>query len=316
MRKSKRAYWWNRAAGPILMTFALPVVFIGYLVASAGSDQLALPAAVQPGKLWLIKQNDLAAIGRQYAPDFTYIACGAATQTGRYGVPGGQCHRGQTETFANYWRLKSAIAEGRIKAGQTILFDQEDWKFTPARESADPTRYAVLIGKLCQAAGVRLIFTGVVKGIVPELAVYEAAAPYAYAIGVQTQRYKGNPATFRSYAHRAATALRAINPSVKIILGLSPDAGGKPITAARMVDEYKTTYTLADGYWLNVASWAPPKGVGCAVNGCTATARAFLAVRTAGRATLVPVRQQDQEDLPGRHGRWLEMGVRWRFISG
>jgi hypothetical protein len=221
-----------------------------------------------PSKLWLIKSNDLQVVGTQYRPLFRWVACGVATGMG--------CHRGQVPTFASYWALKRAIADGRITSGRTILFDQEGWSATPPQERANPALYAALIGKLCWHYRIRLIFTGVEPGMQAELNVYDAAAPWAYAIGVQTQRYDADPAQFLQYASRAAKQLRSVNPSVKVMIGLAPDAGGIPVSDGVMVTEYRETYPLADGFWLNSAVWAPPRGIGCAPVGCGWTADLFL----------------------------------------
>ncbi|HEY2077376.1 MAG TPA: hypothetical protein VGH53_13675, partial [Streptosporangiaceae bacterium] len=156
----------------------------------------------EPGKLWLIKQNDLAAIGTQYQPLFRWVACGVATANGPGGVPGGACSPGQVPTFGNYFLLKQAIADGQVVTGQTILFDQEPWVLTPPREQAKPGQYARMIGKLCQAHGIRLIFTATDHVLSAAIPVDKIAAHYAYAVSIQTQRNDGDPAKFIRFARR------------------------------------------------------------------------------------------------------------------
>lgn len=229
-----------------------------------------------PTKLWLIKQNDLATIGTRYASDFRWVACGQATQTGPQGVPGGRCHRGQVQTFASYWNLAKAVAAGHVGRGTTILFDQEIWVFTPKAEAADPAHYAKLIGQLCRAHGIRLIFTVNGWGQGSNLQILAAAAPYAYAISVQTQVNDQDVAKFRQYARRSRNTIKAINPNVRIMFGLATDAGGTPVTARQMEQEYWQTYPMADGFWLNANPWAPPSGKGCGTTGCPKVADAFL----------------------------------------
>src|SRR5258708_31027921 len=69
-------------------------------------------ASVTPGpsKLALIKQNDLAGVGRKYAPDFQWIACGLTTAP-LYAPRPRPCRKGQVPVYASYWTLKKAIAD-------------------------------------------------------------------------------------------------------------------------------------------------------------------------------------------------------------
>jgi hypothetical protein len=232
----------------------------------------------EPSKLWLVKQNDLASIGEQYQPLFRWDLCGVATQTGPNGpAPNGECQTGQVPTYASYVALQQAIADGQVVKGDVILFDQEPWKYTPASEQAKPAHYATLVGQLCEADGIVLVFTAAEHNMYTALNVDKAAAPYAYAVSVQTQRNDGNPARFLSFARRAATALRAVNRKVQLMIGLATDAGGTPVSAADMLRDYRETYALADGFWLNSNAWPPPIGKGCAPEGCPKVADQFLA---------------------------------------
>lgn len=231
----------------------------------------------EPSKLWLIKQNDLAGVGEQYQPLFRWDLCGVATETGPDGVPGGQCQPGQVPTYASYVALQQAIANGQVVRGEVILFDQEPWKYTPASEQASPAHYATLIGQLCEADGIVLVFSAAEHSLSTALKVDKAAAPYAYAVSVQTQRNDGDPAKFLSFARRAAAALRAVNRKVQVVIGLATDAGGTPVSAADMLREYRSSYSFANGFWLNSNAWPPPRGKGCAPEGCPKVAAQFLA---------------------------------------
>ena len=226
-------------------------------------------------KLWLVKQNDLAVIGDRYAPDFRWVTCGIGTG-GPYASRTGRCHHGQVDTFTSYWRLAAAIKAHHVGKGHVVLFDQENWSFTPKREWEHPTRYAVLVGRLCHAHEIVLVFTGVAGDPATTTSVYEAAAPYAYAVAVQTQVKDAHPRKFAHYARTAASALHAVNPHVNVIIGLATDAGGVPVPARLIVREYRASYELADGFWLNADQWAPPQGEGCAPAGCPKAADKFL----------------------------------------
>jgi hypothetical protein len=243
----------------------------------------------EPAKLWLIKDNDLGVIGTQYQPLFAWVVCGVATANGPGGVPGGACSPGQVPTYGSYFLLKQAIADGQVVTGQTILFDQEPWVPTPPREQAKPGQYARMIGKLCQAHGIRLVFTATDHVLSAAIPVDKIAAHYAYAVSIQTQRNDYDPAKFIRFARRAVKAVRAANPKVRVMIGLAPDASGHPVTAADIVREYWATYSLVDGFWLNSNAWG--NGTGCAPVGCPEVSDKFLAeiassssVRAAARA--------------------------------
>jgi len=235
-------------------------------------------AAVTPGpsKLALIKQNDLAVIGRKYAPDFQWVACGVTTAA-PHGSKSGRCRRGQVPTYASYWALKNAIAAGKVTAGMRILFDQETWKWTPAREQAHPQYYIRAAAQLAHAHGVFIIETVYQPTMAAEIAVEVAGAPYADVISIQSQKTDQHPDQFTNYVTQSVAAIRAVSPTVPIMAGLATDAGGHPVTAAMMAREYDQTYSLVSYFWLNAAQWPPPTGHGCAPRGCGPTATRFLA---------------------------------------
>lgn len=229
-----------------------------------------------PSKLVLIKQNDLAAIGKRYAPDFKWVACGLGTAP-PYGSKTGPCHQRQVQTYASYWTLKKAIARGKVTRGMTILFDQETWKWTPEREQAHPEYFIKAAARLAHANGVFIIESAYERTTASEIAVEVAAAPYADVVSIQSQKTDQHPDQFTNYVSESVAAIRAVSPTVPIMAGLATDAGGHPVTASMMVREYDQTYNMVNYFWLNAAQWAPPVGKGCAPRGCGPTGARFLA---------------------------------------
>jgi hypothetical protein len=220
-------------------------------------------------KLWLGKTHDLLMFGGR-TEDFTWVSCG---------ISAGPCSRGsrgQILTFTSYWALGRAIASGRLRRGRTILFDQEGWGATPTREHAHPDRYLRLAALLAHAHGITIIETPYVKGAGPLITEDVAAARYADVVDIQSQRYVAHPDLFATFVSQDIAAMRAVSPSVKILAGLAPDAGGTPVTAGQMYRSYASVYSEVGGYWLNAAPWAPPRGKGCAPVGCPAVVHRFL----------------------------------------
>jgi hypothetical protein len=235
-------------------------------------------ASVSPGpsKLMLIKQNDLAAIGKKYAPDFKWIACGLGTAP-PYASRTGPCRKGQLPIYASYWALKSAIAAGKLPAGTTILFDQENWKWTPPRERAHPDFYIKAAAQLAHANGIAIIETVYEPTMASEIAVEVAAAAYADVVAIQSQRTDEHPDQFTNYVAQSVAAIRFVSQTVPIMAGLATDAGGRPVTVSKMVREYDQTYAMVNYFWLNADQWAPPTGRGCAPRGCGPIGARFLA---------------------------------------
>lgn len=258
------------------LVLAATVLCVAVLGSWAGAGSADASTAPGPSKLALIKRNDLAVVGRRYAPDFGWIACGVGTAPPR-GPRAGRCRRGQVPTYASYWALRNAIAAGRVTSGMTVLFDQETWKWTPAREQAHPQYYIRAAAQLAHAHGVFIIETVYEPTLAAEIAVEVAAAPYADVISIQSQKTDQHPDQFTRYVAQSVAAIRAVSPAVPVMAGLATDAGGHPVTAAMMVREYDQTYAMVSYFWLNAAQWPPPRGHGCAPLGCGPTGARFLA---------------------------------------
>ena len=257
----------------VLAVTSICVTVLGTWLGAGRSEASVTPG---PSKLMLIKQNDLAAIGQKYAPDFKWIACGLGTAP-PYASKTGPCRKRQVPIYANYWTLKRAISAGQLPAGTTILFDQENWPWTPPRERAHPQYFIRAAAQLAHANGIFIIETVYEPTMASEIAIEVAAAPYADVVAIQSQRTDEHPAQFTNYVAQSVAAIQAVSPSVKIMAGLATDAGGNPVTVSKMVREYDQTYSMVNYFWLNADQWAPPRGKRCAPQGCGPIGARFLA---------------------------------------
>jgi hypothetical protein len=176
-----------------MVLVAAALISIAVLSTWYGPGRSYASSAPGPSKLAFIKQNDLAAIGKRYAPDFNWIGCGMGTAP-PYASKTGPCRKGQVPIYASYWTLKNAIASGKVTPGMTILFDQEPWKWTPARERARPEYFMKAAAQLAHANGVFIIATDYERNMAEEIAVAVAAAPYADVVSIQSQRADKHPA--------------------------------------------------------------------------------------------------------------------------
>jgi len=244
-----------------MRTIIACMVIVGSLLGFTGIASAS--HKTEQDKMTFIKVNDLGYIGAKPS-QFEMVGCGNSTNT--------KCTPGQIPIYTSYWALKRNAANLK---GKTILFDQEHWSYTPAREYDNPVYYAEQIAKLCKADNIKLIFTGSRRGTENEIAIYDAAAQYgAREIAIQSQRNDGTLKKFRQYLSTVMGSIREVNSSVPIIAGIATDAGGSPISASQMVKDYNYAYTRVAGFWLNSPEW--PEGQGCAPEGCPATARQFL----------------------------------------
>ena len=126
-------------AAALLMAVTLPCG-LPFMVLPARAA--TVPAA---SKLQLIKDNDLAIAlddngTYDYGHDFSYIACGTGTGP-PYASTYAPCSAGQTPTYASWVTLRHDCFFKILQPGQTIMFDIENWSFTPATERANPAKF-------------------------------------------------------------------------------------------------------------------------------------------------------------------------------
>ncbi len=242
--------------------------------ASAATSAARPMKSAKPTKLWLVKDNDLAAIGNTYGHDFRWVACGIGTAP-PFASNNGPCAAGQARIYGDYWKFRKAVLDGQQAPGTTVVFDQEHWRWTPLLQQEHPWLYEKLAGLLARKHHIFIIMTTSEQSAAAEIADAAAAAPYASAVAVQSQYLDGRPRYFRAYVIEAVSKIRKASKTVPILAGLAPDAGGVPITAFDMTVEYRAVYAMVSGFWVNADQWQ--RGVGCATTGCGQIVDQFLA---------------------------------------
>lgn len=234
------------------------------------------PGALPPAN-WIIKSNDLAELEATGADvgSFQYVACGEPTDPL-------QCVPGQIPIYTNFNTFQNAV-EGGLRG--TVLIDYETWSYTPRQQVAHPDEFIRRTQQLvtqAEAQGQDIVTIETPGGNRTESQLIDeevTAARYGSPIvEIQSQFAIGHPqARFRPFVARAIRDIRKVSKSVEILVGLATDAGGTPVTAREMVRAYDIALQRhAQGFWLNSAQWAPPRGKGCAPEGCPQTAVEFL----------------------------------------
>jgi hypothetical protein len=251
------------------MSASVVVALLNAVPAQATASTPTLMA----GQEWMIKDNDLAAIGG--LGSYEWIGCGATTAplTSSGYAP---CQPGEVPIYTNYDTFEMAVADGQVTSGETVIFDNEDWQYTPSWERRNQEKYEELAALLAQQYGITFINTPSAKTFAQILREDVAAARFASVVEIQAQTEDRDPAAYQASVLKIVAAIRKVNPTVPILAGLATDALGKPTTVRNMIAEYTEVQPYVQGFWLNANTWAAPKGRGCAPKGCPQIARQFL----------------------------------------
>jgi hypothetical protein len=241
--------------------------------ASASTLQWSLPPTLMAGQLWMIKSNDFATVGG--IGSYAWVGCGLTTAPL---TPDdfAACQPGQVPIYTNYSTFKDDVASHHVTQGDTVIFDNEVWKYTPAWEQEHQILYEQLAAQLAVANGITFINAPFGKSAAITIADDVGAAKFASVVEIQAQTLDRDPKEYRAFVRKDVAAIRAANPNVTILAGLATDAGGKPTSTSDMYQEYKSVTNYVQGFWLNANTWSPSHAQGCASQGCPAIARAFL----------------------------------------
>jgi hypothetical protein len=264
-----------------VMRFRLAVVLALVMSASVGvalleavpAQATSSPPTLMAGQEWMIKANDLAVIGG--LGSYEWIGCGATTAplTSSGYAP---CQPGEDPIYTAYDTFRAAVEGGQVTSGETVIFDNEDWQYTPQWERRNQEKYEVLAALLAHQHGITFINSPSAKTYAQILQEDVAAARYASVVEIQAQANDKNPSSFEAHVLKTVAAIRKVNPTVPILAGLATDALGRPTTVRDMIAEYTGVKSYVQGFWLNANTWASPRGRGCAPEGCPQIARQFL----------------------------------------
>jgi len=226
------------------------------------------------GQMWMVKSNDLAVLGGMGS--YEWIGCGLTTAplTPSNFTP---CEPGQDPIYTNYATFKSDVASNKIVAGDTVIFDNERWSYTPSWERANQGKYERLAAQLASQKGITLIDTPADTTGFRTIADDVVAARYASIIDIQAQARDRDPASYIAFVSKAVAAIRAVNRSIPILAGLATDPLGRPATVQELIEDYGGVKAEVQGFWMNANTWAAPRGHGCAPLGCPQIGRQFLA---------------------------------------
>ena len=124
-----------------------------------------VPSALA-GPYWLVEDFTLALLERNGLPAATITKVFNSPRTllivrPRGGVPDSLVPLAtKVQSFASFATMQAAIQGSTLEPGvKYVLYDNEDWPFTPSNEQAAPFTYAADALALAHAHGLRVIFT-------------------------------------------------------------------------------------------------------------------------------------------------------------
>lgn len=242
------------------------------LVACGGGQAHSAPSQQSGGAiLWMISGSALNLLqqsgGQTLATEFF-------SQSNNFIV-------GQRPSWASDWPAHEVISEtslsgikqsiqSGVPAGVTgVVYDLEDWSFSPLSEQENPVASTDTAAAEAHQAGLLLIATPAVDlvnvldpGATNKYDAYlslgiPSAAKDADVFEVQAQGAEANTAQYAAFVTAAANAARQANPNVKVLAGLSTNPDGETVTAQQLYAAVMATEGVVDGYWLNVPSGDP-----------------------------------------------------------
>jgi hypothetical protein len=172
-------------------------------------------------------------------------------------------------SFTSFRGIKSAFKGGMVADDvEGIIYDNENWKFTPEDEQQNPAGYEKRTADLVHARGL-LFLTAPAVDLVAVLApesqttLYDAylrlgiaadAARYADVVDIQAQGSERDTTFFANFVGQAAAQARWANPNVLVLAGISTNPSGQRVTANDILRAIAATRDSVDGYWFNIPS--------------------------------------------------------------
>ncbi|WP_194913725.1 hypothetical protein [Catenulispora rubra] len=178
-----------------------------------------------------------------------------------------------TMSFKSFATLEDTLIRGTLRPDiRAVIYDAEHWAQTPTDEQRDPATFYQRAAQLAHAHGLIFIATPAMdlvnadggKAADPATAFVDRrigadAAQSADVVDIQAQSLERDAAAYRSFVARVSAQIRAVNPKVTVLAGLSTNPHGSAITPDMLVAAMLGAAGQVTGFWMNV----PGKGSDC-----------------------------------------------------
>jgi hypothetical protein len=177
-----------------------------------------------------------------------------------------------TVSFASYQAMRSALTRDELPAGtQAVLLDLEAWPLTPRDEQQQAAAVYAQAAALARTHGLRFVATPGMdlvraldaggRGPFPARflasGLLRSIAAHADVIDVQAQSLERQPAAYAAFVRQAAAQIRAANPRVTVLAGLSANPAGAPVTAGQLAAAIGAVRGVVCGFWMNIPGRGP-----------------------------------------------------------
>ncbi len=177
----------------------------------------------------------------------------------------------RTIDVTSFSELAKVVEMGVPADVRAVVYDQEDWSFTPVAEQKDPSHYMAEAQSLLHEHHLTLIATpatDLVRAVrTPlggpsylaflHLGLAGAIARYANIFEIQSQGVEASLGEFTTFVDQAAAQARSTNPHVIVLAGLSTNPTGHTVTAEELFQDVQATRGVVAGYWLNIPTAGP-----------------------------------------------------------
>jgi hypothetical protein len=166
------------------------------------------------------------------------------------------------------------LSAGGSPAINAVLYDTEDWQFTPVSEQQDPLTYATAFVKTARQHGLtpilapamdlsRVLAPGAASNSAGYLQVRlpaqmaQALAGGPGYIVVQSQSLERTPGTYAGLIRSAMAQVVSQDSQATVLGGISTNPTGGAVSSTELLQDLQLTSSLVAGYWLNVPTPGP-----------------------------------------------------------
>ena len=222
----------------------LTVIFMWHLLVAA-STHFAHAAEHKPIR-WLFNGPGLAAIAADANASRFLDNSEPFIMTGRnVGTIPPNWQAIPFASFTGFLAIKSALKVGTLAHdAEGIIYDNENWQFTPVEEQQNPAHYEKLAADLVRAHGLLFLTApgvDLVTVLAPEnrttpydaylrLGIAADAARYADIVDIQAQGSERDTTFYANFVVQAAAQARQANPNVLVLAGISTNPSGQQVT--------------------------------------------------------------------------------------